>query len=92
MRFDHVTFGQRVLFGSGRVMVIASGSESSLAEEVTSRIDVAVFHDDVAPHVPIAHAEAARAVATQNSVDLLVCIGGGSTTGCCPAPSSTTRS
>ncbi|MFC9553094.1 maleylacetate reductase [Rhodococcus sp. NPDC056960] len=106
MHFDHVTLGQRVLFGSGRaagnlaaevarlgagrVMVIASGSESSLAEEVTSRIDVAVFHDDVAPHVPIAHAEAARAVATQNAVDLLVCIGGGSTTGLAKAVALTT--
>ena len=97
LHFDHVTLGQRVLFGSGcaadnlaaevvrlaarRVMVIASRSETAVAQAVTQHIDVAVFHDDVAPHVPIANAEAARAVATDNSIDLLVCIGGGSTTG-----------
>lgn len=106
LNFSHVTLGQRVLFGSGRaadnladevtrlgaarVMVIASRSETAVAVEVTKRIDVAVFHDDVAPHVPIAKAEAARAVAEENSIDLLVCIGGGSTTGLAKAVALTT--
>ncbi|RYH71118.1 MAG: maleylacetate reductase, partial [Alcaligenaceae bacterium] len=106
VHFDHVTLGQRVLFGSGRaadnvaaevarlgarrVMVIASRSESAVAEEVTKRIDVIVFHDDVAPHVPIANADSARAVATENAIDLLVCIGGGSTTGLAKAVALTT--
>ncbi|MFC9833288.1 maleylacetate reductase [Rhodococcus sp. NPDC127530] len=106
LNFDHVTLGQRVLFGSGRaadnvaaevarlaarrVMVIASRSEAATAEAVTQHIDVAVFHDDVAPHVPIAKAESARAVATDNSIDLLVCIGGGSTTGLAKAVALTT--
>ncbi|MDT2004088.1 maleylacetate reductase [Rhodococcus opacus] len=106
VHFEHVTLGQRVLFGSGRaadnlaaevarhaarrVMVIASRSESAVAEQVTQRIDVTVFHDDVAPHVPIANAEAARAVATDNAIDLLVCIGGGSTTGLAKAVALTT--
>lgn len=106
LNFDHVTLGQRVLFGSGRaadhlavevarlgagrVMVIASRFEAPVAHAVTRNIDVAVFHDDVAPHVPIAKAEQARAVASKNSIDLLVCVGGGSTTGLAKAVALTT--
>lgn len=106
LTFDHVTLGQRVLFGSGRaadnladevarlgarrVMVVASRSETRVAQAVTTHIDVAVFHDDVAPHVPIANAESARAVAADNAIDLLVCIGGGSTTGLAKAVALTT--
>ncbi|MFC9360421.1 maleylacetate reductase [Rhodococcus sp. NPDC057014] len=104
--FDHVTLGQRVLFGSGRaaenlaaevdrlgasrVMVIASQSEHSVAREVAAGIDVTVFHDDVAPHVPVTKADKARAAATENAIDLLVCIGGGSTTGLAKAVALTT--
>ncbi|MGJ0184748.1 maleylacetate reductase [Corynebacterium glyciniphilum] len=95
--FDHVTLGQRVLFGFGRarsnladevdrlkarrIMVIVSERERSLAEEVAAEVDVAVWHTDVAMHVPVETAEAARAVAREAEADLLVCIGGGSTTG-----------
>lgn len=106
MVFDHVTLGQRVMFGSGRVtdnlaaevdrlgaervMVIARGSELAVAQEVTRRIEVTVYHDDVAPHVPIAKADRARAVAAEHRVDLVVCVGGGSTTGLAKAVALTT--
>ncbi len=97
LSFDHVTLGQRVLFGSGKaaenlaseverlgarkVMVIASRQGRATADQVTARIEVARFYDDLAPHVPIEKAEKARAAAREGGVDLLVCIGGGSTTG-----------
>ncbi|MEB3369967.1 maleylacetate reductase [Saccharopolyspora mangrovi] len=97
LEFDHTTLGQRVLFGAGRaaanlaeevrlrgsaaVMVIAEGREAELARRVTSGIDVALHHDDVAPHVPVAKADKARAAAQEHGVDLLVSVGGGSTTG-----------
>lgn len=106
MVFDHVTLGQRVLFGSGRaadnlaaevdrlgaerVMVIAGRSELTVAQKITRKIDVAIYHDDVAPHVPIANADRARAVTTEHRIDLLVCIGGGSTTGLAKAVALTT--
>jgi alcohol dehydrogenase class IV len=48
---------------------------------VTAGIEVARFYDDLAPHVPIDKAEKARAAAREDGADLLVCVGGGSTTG-----------
>lgn len=106
MKFDHISLGQRVLFGSHdaakhlateisrhkpkRVMVIASESEVSLAQKVTSDIDVAVMHSDVVMHVPIATADHARAVATDQLIDLIVSVGGGSTTGLAKAVALTT--
>jgi maleylacetate reductase len=104
--FDHTTLGQRVRFGTGhaavnlaaevdrlgaeRVMVIAAPAEAALADAVTTHIDVAVRHDEVAPHVPLGKAETARAVACDHDIDLLVCIGGGSTTGLAKAVALTT--
>ncbi len=106
MDFDHITLGQRVRFGAGRaahnlaaevdrldaerVMVIAARDETDLAETVTEHIEVAVHHDDVAPHVPIDKADNARAVAADRGVDLIVSIGGGSTTGLAKAVAMTT--
>ncbi|WP_336713683.1 maleylacetate reductase [Arthrobacter sp. USHLN218] len=97
LTFDHVTLGQRVLFGTGkaadnlaaevqrfgaqRVMVIASGSEAAIAAKVATGIEAALNYDDVAPHVPIEKAERARTAAAEHGIDLLVCVGGGSTTG-----------
>ncbi|TJY66147.1 maleylacetate reductase [Arthrobacter sp. CAU 1506] len=95
--FEHVTLGQRVLFGSAkaaenlatevarfgakRVMVIASKFESQTAAEVASGIEVALHYNDVVPHVPIEKAKKARTAAVEHGIDLLVCVGGGSTTG-----------
>ncbi|WP_411722576.1 maleylacetate reductase [Mycetocola sp.] len=97
LHFEHVTLGQRVLFGSGdaatnlakeivrigaeRVMLIASQYETELAATVTTGIDVALTYDNVVQHVPVEVAEDAIAAADTHAIDLLVCVGGGSTTG-----------
>ncbi|MRJ76133.1 iron-containing alcohol dehydrogenase [Aeromicrobium sp. SMF47] len=97
MRFDHETLGQRVRFASGqareslaaeidllgasRVMVIAGQDERELADAVTADLPVVVHHDEVVMHVPADVADRAREVAAQHRVDLLVSVGGGSTTG-----------
>lgn len=107
LTFEHVTLGQRVRFGTGkaaenlsaevarlgaqRVMVIAGGSETQIAAKVSAGVDVAVHYGDVAPHVPIEKAEKARAAAIEHGVDLLVCVGGGSTTGLAKAIAMTTQ-
>lgn len=107
LEFEHVTLGQRVLFGTGksaanlaaeverlgaqRVMVIAGEFEAPIAAEVTAGITVALNYDDVAPHVPVEKAEKARAAASENGIDLLVCVGGGSTTGLAKAIAITSR-
>ncbi|MFJ9179450.1 maleylacetate reductase [Streptomyces sp. NPDC102360] len=97
MRFEHETLAQRVCFapseasavvwaeverlGASRVMVIASASEADLAKSVTSDVPVVLHHDEVVMHVPVASAERARAAATAHDVDLVISVGGGSTTG-----------
>lgn len=107
LTFDHVTLGQRVLFGTGkaaanlaseavrlgaqRVMVITSDRETERARAVAADIPVALWHHDVVMHVPIEVAEKARASAADASIDLLVSIGGGSTTGLAKAIAMTSR-
>lgn len=97
LAFHHVTLGQRVLFGTGQaaanlaaeverlgarsIMVIAAASEQAVAEQVCTGITPAVLYDEVVQHVPVENAERARAIAAEHGADLLVCIGGGSTTG-----------
>lgn len=106
MRFDHETLGQRVRFasreantslaaevellGARRVMVIASREERQLAEQVTAGLPVAVVHDEVAMHVPTDVADRARQAADAHHADLLVSVGGGSTTGLAKAVALTT--
>lgn len=106
LTFEHTTLGQRVLFGSGRaaehvsaeagrlgaskIMVIASDFELPMAREVASNIDVALWHTEVVMHVPLEIAEQARAAAAQAGIDLIVCVGGGSTTGLAKAVAMTT--
>jgi len=96
-RFDHLTLGQRVRFGAGqgrasladeiermgarRAMVVAARDERALAEALTSGLAVAVLHDDVVMHVPSEVAARARRVAAEHDVDVLISVGGGSTTG-----------
>jgi alcohol dehydrogenase class IV len=67
--------------GSTAVMVIAAQAETPLADEVTAALPVAATYRDVAMHVPLESAERARASAALHGVDLLVSVGGGSTTG-----------
>ena len=97
LAFDHVTLAQRIRFGSGqaaqslaaeveengwtRAMVIAAPSEAELARHVTDGLPVALFHDEVVMHVPVAVAERARRAADEHRVDVLISVGGGSTTG-----------
>ena len=105
--FKHETLGQRVLFSTGkaagnlasevsrlgaqRVMVVASDSATELARDVCAGIEVALWHHDVVMHVPIETAEKARTAAAEEGIDLLVCIGGGSTTGLAKAVAMTSR-
>lgn len=95
--FKHVVQGQRLLFGTGhsaqnlrdeierigacRVMLIAASSEKVIAQLVAADVEVALNYDDVAMHVPLGKAAKAREVAADAGVDLLVSVGGGSTTG-----------
>jgi maleylacetate reductase len=97
MRFVHDTLPQRVRFGSGeaaaglraevaalgasRVMLIAAKPEMPLAEEIAAGLPVALRHDDVVMHVPVEVARRARAAAAASAADVLVSVGGGSTTG-----------
>lgn len=106
LHFDHTTLAQRVLFSSGKaaenlakevarldshsVMVISGGSEHSVAQDICTEIRPVLFYDDVAPHVPMDKAEKARAAAGELGIDLIVSIGGGSTTGLAKAVALTT--
>jgi alcohol dehydrogenase class IV len=97
MRFVHEGTSQRAVFATGaaadavhaeverlggrRAMVIASRREAGVAEQVTAGIPTVLRHDEVVRHVPVAVAERARAAAADARADVLVAIGGGSTTG-----------
>lgn len=106
LRFDHESLAQRVRFASGgaqdslvaeldllgssRVMVIAAESERELADEITQGLPVVHVHDEVVMHVPVAVAERARASAAEHEADVLISVGGGSTTGLAKAVALTT--
>jgi alcohol dehydrogenase class IV len=106
MRFVHDTLPQRVCFGSGeaaanltseiarlgsaRVMLIASANEMQLADTVAKDIPVSLRYDEVVMHVPVEVAGRARQAAAEHSVDALVSVGGGSTTGLAKAIALTT--
>jgi maleylacetate reductase len=97
MRFVHDTLPQRVCFGSGeaaanlkkeigslgatRAMLIAAKAEEHLADTIAQGIPVALRYDDVVMHVPVEVAERAREAAASSNIDVLVSVGGGSTTG-----------
>ncbi|MBO0845695.1 MAG: maleylacetate reductase [Nocardioides sp.] len=104
MQFTHDWLPQRVRFATGgaadavgeevrrlgatRAMVIAS--DGSRAEPVLGGVPVTVLHTEVAMHVPVDVAERARTVAADHDVDVLVSVGGGSTTGLAKAVALTT--
>ncbi|WP_432181575.1 maleylacetate reductase [Streptomyces sp. NBC_00063] len=106
MRFEHETLPQRVHFAAGearaairsevarlagsRVMVIAAPAEADLAKSVAADVPVVVHHDDVVMHVPVETAQRARRAADDHGVDVLLCVGGGSTTGLAKAVALTT--
>ena len=104
LRFAHETLPQRVRFAAGeaaaavaeevgrlhasRVMAIAS--DAARAEPVLAGVTVAVLHTEVVMHVPVEVADRARVVARDHEVDVVVCVGGGSTTGLAKAVALTT--
>src|SRR3954453_21537125 len=106
VRFIHDNLPQRVVFasfeaadrvaeevsrlGASRVMLIAGEAEAALADTVASGLRVAVRHTEVVMHVPTDVADRARKVAEEQEVDVLVSIGGGSTTGLAKAVALTT--
>ncbi|HEX6568190.1 MAG TPA: maleylacetate reductase [Acidimicrobiales bacterium] len=69
--------------GARRVLVIASPDEDHLADEVTALLGerVAGRFRDVAQHVPVAKADAARRAARSLGADAVLTAGGGSATG-----------
>jgi maleylacetate reductase len=106
MRFVHDTLPQRIRFAAGeaaaqlaeeiterehaRIMVIAAESEKDLARRVAGALPVAVWHHEVAQHVPAPVARRARETAAAHDVDAVVSVGGGSTTGLAKAVALTT--
>jgi maleylacetate reductase len=78
--------------GGSRVLLLVTGREGSLARELTDELGdrVAGTFNGVRPHVPIEVADDARRMVADLDVDLLLSIGGGSTTGTAKAVALTT--
>jgi alcohol dehydrogenase class IV len=97
VKFTHETLPQRIVFAAGdaaaavaaevealgasRVMLIASDSEAALADPIAAALPVALRHEEVVMHVPVEVAQRAREAAAGARADVLVSVGGGSTTG-----------
>jgi maleylacetate reductase len=64
-----------------RPMVLAGTAQAALADRVAAALPAAVRHAEVVMHVPADVAGRAREVAERHDVDVVVSIGGGSTTG-----------
>src|SRR5262249_32226359 len=79
--------------GVTRVFLIADAQAKSTADDVTAALGPALAPrwDDLAQHVPVELAERARAAAVDSDADVVVCIGGGSSTGLAKAVALTTR-
>ena len=106
MRFVHQTLPQRVVFASGdspaavareiealgrsKVLLIASDREEAQAAPIMAEIPVVLRHDEVVMHVPADVAARARAAAVTCGADIVVTVGGGSTTGLGKAVALTT--
>jgi maleylacetate reductase len=106
MRFTHETLPQRVVFAAGespvavaaevealggsKVMLIASDREKELADPIAKEIPVVLRHEEVVMHVPVEVARRARQAAADADANILVSVGGGSTTGLAKAVAMTT--
>ncbi|MEU6432491.1 maleylacetate reductase [Microbispora sp. NPDC046973] len=106
MRFVHATLPQRVVFAPGasagavaeevsllgahRVMLIASDRAAALADPIAARLPVVLRHEEVVMHVPVEVAGRARTAAAAAGADVVVTVGGGSTTGLGKAVAMTT--
>jgi maleylacetate reductase len=75
--------GEVERLGARRVMLIADGQARAPASDITGQLGsrVALSWNEVAQHVPVDLAERARSAATEESIDCVVCVGGGSSTG-----------
>jgi alcohol dehydrogenase class IV len=82
--------GEIDVLGARRVLVVAAEAELDLARDLTRPFAdrVTAWFTAVRPHVPVEVAAAARREAT--GADLLLCVGGGSTTGTAKAVALTT--
>ena len=106
LQFEHQTYPQRVVFGAGaardrlpdevrrlgaqRVLVVATEAEADLAASLTTDVPVVERYLGVRPHVPVERAEDARRLAAECGADLVLSVGGGSTTGFAKAIALTT--
>lgn len=97
LTFRHDNLPQRVVFGAGsahtelaseverlggsRLVVIAAAAEQALVDELVDRLPVVGHFRAVRMHVPLEVADDARTLAAESGADLLLSIGGGSTTG-----------
>jgi maleylacetate reductase len=106
MQFTHETLPQRIVFatdgaaeavraevealGASRAMLVASEREAPLADPIAAVVPVALRYDEVVMHVPVEVAERARVAAAEAQVDVLISVGGGSTTGLAKAVALTT--
>jgi maleylacetate reductase len=102
--FTYVQHPARVVFGAGsrsqivrevealrgdRVMLIAHEGSDEIAELLGSR--VVLRWNEIVQHVPLDLAERARDAAEAASIDVIVCVGGGSATGLAKAIALTSR-
>jgi maleylacetate reductase len=101
------THQQRVVFGVGagrtaladevkrlgatRILLVAGVAELPVAERITAGLPVVATFSDVVQHVPVVVAEAARQLAATAAADVVVSVGGGSTTGTAKAIALTER-
>ena len=106
LRFEHETLGQRVRFArpaaAGNLRRSSTGSAQPgdgdrlgaasvpIARRIAADCRSPLVHDEVVMHVPVAVAERARDAAAAHDVDVLVSVGGGSTTGLAKAVALTT--
>ncbi|GAA1185120.1 maleylacetate reductase [Pseudonocardia alaniniphila] len=79
--------------GARRVLLVASDRDTARVRELVAPVAerVAAVFTAVREHVPLATAEAARAAAAEVDADVVLCIGGGSTTGAAKAVALTAR-
>lgn len=77
--------------GARRVLLVASESRMKVASEITRGIPVVATFTKLKPHVPREVALGARQAARECGADLLLCVGGGSTTGAAKAVALTER-
>jgi maleylacetate reductase len=85
--------GEVQRLGATRVFLIADGQAKELADETALRLGsvvVARWHE-VIQHVPVELAERARAAVTEAGADVVVSLGGGSSTGLAKAIALTHR-